>query len=136
MDSIAARATTNASAFSTSTANPQIAVVYAMAELENLLEKFLATGDVADRMLLLTKVEDLRRYVLVRSALVKGLQKPARADGSSLGKALCDTLRLIIGDVPKLVKTNSLQGARNMERDTRRAIASLTFIGSLDPSFV
>ena len=54
----------------------------------------------------------------------------------SLGRELCDNLRGMIGDAPEVVKSCSLQGARNMERDTRRAVASLAFIGSLDPSFV
>lgn len=54
----------------------------------------------------------------------------------SLGRELCDTLRGMIGEMPETMKTTSLQGARNMERDTRRAVASLAFIGSLDSSFV
>ena len=91
--------------------------------------------DVMDRMRLLTEVEALRRFVLVRGALLKGLQQKG-SKGVSLGKELCDSLRGMVGEVPELVKTCSLQGARNMERDTRRAIASMTFVASMDPSFV
>ena len=87
------------------------------------------------RMQLLTEVEALRRFVLVRGALLKALQQSG-ARGLSLGRELCDGLRGMIGDAPEVVKSCSLQGARNMERDTRRAVASLAFIGSLDSSFV
>jgi len=73
--------------------------------------------------------------VLVRGALLKAMQQTG-SNGMSIGRELCDSLRGMIGEVPELVKSCSLQGARNMERDTRRAVASLAFIGSLDPSFV
>ena len=87
-------------------------------------------------MALLTEIEALRRFVLVRGTLVKGLLQPGRADSRPMGLQLCELLQGLIGDVPNLVKSCSLQGARNMERDTRRAIASLNFIGSLNPAFV
>jgi hypothetical protein len=87
-------------------------------------------------MAVLTEIEALRRFVLVRGALIKSLRQPGRTDGRPLGKLICEALQGMIGDVPNLVKACSLQGARNMERDTRRAIASLNFIGSLDPTFV
>ena len=136
MDTINTRVNTSASVFEASSSDPQMAIVYALTEVQNLLNKYNASSDVMDRMALLTEAEALRRFVLVRSALVQGLRKPAQEDGTSLGKLLCETLQGMIGDVPNLVKACSLQGARNMERDTRRAIASLTFVGSLDPAFV
>ena len=86
-------------------------------------------------MQLLTEVEALRRFVLVRGALLKAMQQTG-SNGKSIGRELCDSLRGMIGEVPELMKTCSLQGARNMERDTRRAVASLAFIGSLDSSFI
>ncbi len=134
MDTIIRSSST--SVFETSTKDPQAAVGLAVAEVSRLLAKFLASQDVLDRMELLTEVEALRRFVLVRSTLVRAMREPGISDERSIGKELCDLLRGMIGDVPELVKTCSLQGARNMERDTRRAIASLTFVGSLDPSFV
>jgi len=135
MDTVT-RTSSSASVFEASTKDPQAAVALAVAEVARLLAKFKASQDVLDRMELLTEVEALRRFVLVRGALLRALKQPGISDDRSLGKELCDLLRGMIGDVPDLVKSCSLQGARNMERDTRRAIASLTFIGSLDPSFV
>jgi hypothetical protein len=71
----------------------------------------------------------------VRGALLQSLQQTG-SKGVSLGRELCDSLRGIIGEIPNVVKSCSLQGARNLERDTRRAVASLAFIGSLDAAFV
>jgi hypothetical protein len=110
-------------------------VSLAVAEVSKLLAKYTQAEDVLVRMQLLTEVEALRRFVLVRGALLKAMQQTG-SNGMSIGRELCDSLRGMIGDMPELVKTCSLQGARNMERDTRRAVASLAFIGSLDPSFV
>ena len=127
--------TPTASVFEASTKNPQAAVGTAVAEVARLLAKFKESQDIVDRMNLLTEIEALRRFVLVRGALVKALQQLSLGDARNLGKELCDTLRAMIGEMPELVKSCSLQGARNMERDTRRAIASLGFVGSLDASF-
>lgn len=136
MDTINGGASFGASVFQTAAQDPKTAIVYALSEVEDLLARYLLSGDVQDRMALLTEVEGLRRYVLVRGALVAGLRKAARSDGSTLGFLLRETLQAMIGDAPKQTRSTSLQGARNVERDTRRAVASLAFLASLNPSFV
>lgn len=136
MDTVTTQAaSSSASVFEASTKDPQMGVAAAVAEVARLLSKYSENQDVLVRMQLLTEVEALRRFVLVRGALLKAMQQTG-SKGVSIGRELCDTLRGMIGDVPEMVKTTSLQGARNMERDTRRAVASLAFIGSLDSSFV
>ena len=135
MDTVTINPSTSASVFEASKTDPQIGVSLAVAEVSKLLAKYTQAEDVLVRMQLLTEVEALRRFVLVRGALLKAMQQTG-SNGMSIGRELCDSLRGMIGDMPELVKTCSLQGARNMERDTRRAVASLAFIGSLDSSFV
>ena len=135
MDTVTQQASSSASVFEASTRDPQMGVTAAVAEVAKLLAKYADSEDVLVRMQLLTEVEALRRFVLVRGALLKAMQQTG-SKGVSLGRELCDTLRGMIGEVPETLKNCSLQGARNMERDTRRAVASLAFIGSLDNSFV
>ena len=135
MDTVTINPSTSASVFEASKTDPQIGVSLAVAEVSKLLAKYTQAEDVLVRMQLLTEVEALRRFVLVRGALLKAMQQTG-SNGMSIGRELCDSLRGMIGEMPELVKTCSLQGARNMERDTRRAVASLAFIGSLDSSFV
>ncbi len=135
MDTVTTNPSSSASVFEASTKDPQLGVAIAVAEVGKLLAKYRESEDVLVRMQLLTEVEALRRFVLVRGALLKAM-KQTGSNGLSIGRELCDSLRGMIGDVPELVKSCSLQGARNMERDTRRAVASLAFIGSLDSSFV
>ena len=135
MDTVTTNPSTSASVFEASTKDPQIGVSLAVSEVSKLLAKYSQEQDVLVRMQLLTEVEALRRFVLVRGALLKAMQQTG-SNGISIGRELCDSLRGMIGEMPELVKTCSLQGARNMERDTRRAVASLAFIGSLDSSFV
>ena len=135
MDTVTINPSTSASVFEASKTDPQIGVSLAVAEVSKLLAKYTQAEDVLVRMQLLTEVEALRRFVLVRGALLKAMQQTG-SNGMSIGRELCDSLRGMIGDMPELVKTCSLQGARNMERDTRRAVASLAFIGSLDSSFI
>lgn len=136
MDTVNGRVNTSSSVFEASTKDPLIAITAALEDIEKLLAAYRKSEDVLDRMAVLTEIEALRRFVLVRGALIKSLRQPGRTDGRPLGKLICEALQGMIGDVPNLVKACSLQGARNMERDTRRAIASLNFIGSLDPTFV
>lgn len=135
MDTITTNSSTSASVFEASTKDPRAGVATAIAEVRKVLAKFTESQDVLDRMHLLTEVEALRRFVLVRGALLQSLQQTG-SKGVSLGRELCDSLRGIIGEIPNVVKSCSLQGARNLERDTRRAVASLAFIGSLDAAFV
>jgi hypothetical protein len=135
MDTVTNAPSTSASVFDASTKDPQVGVSIAVTEVSKLLAKYTESEDVLVRMQLLTEVEALRRFVLVRGALLRALQQSGR-NGLSIGRELCDSLRGMIGNAPELVKSCSLQGARNVERDTRRAVASLAFIGSLDKSFV
>ena len=135
MDTITTNPSTSALVFEASTKDPQVGVSLAVAAVNKLLAKYTQSEDVLVRMQLLTEVEALRRFVLVRGALLKAMQQTG-SNGMSIGRELCDSLRGMIGEVPELVKNCSLQGARNMERDTRRAVASLAFIGSLDSSFI
>lgn len=135
MDTITAHPSTSASVFEASTKDPRAGVAAAIAEMQKSLARFTDSQDVLDRMQLLTEVEALRRFVLVRGALLQALQQTG-SKGVSLGREVCDSLRGMIGEAPEVVKNSSLQGARNLERDTRRAVASLAFIGSLDESFV
>lgn len=136
MDTVNERVSSSASVFEAAKKNPKLAVASALDEVEALLAAYLKSEDVLDRMAVLSEVEALRRFVLVRPELTYCLRQPGRRDPRPLGKQICAALQSMIGDVPKLIKDCSLQGARNVERDTRRAIASLNFIGSLDPSFL
>lgn len=135
MDTLTTQPSSSASVFEASIKDPQTGVAAAVADVAKLLAKYSESEDVTVRMQLLTEVEALRRFVLVRGALLRAMQQTG-SKGLTLGRELCDSLRGMIGDAPEVMKSCSLQGARNMERDTRRAVASLAFIGSLDPSFV
>ncbi|WP_395687260.1 hypothetical protein [Aestuariivirga sp.] len=136
MDTVNSRSSSSSSVFEASTKDPQLAINAAIDDIERLLGIYQKSGGVLDRMEVLTEIEALRRFVLVRGALIKCLKRPGRQDSKPIGRQICEALQGMVGDVPNLVKTCSLQGARNMERDTRRAIASLNFVGSLDPSFL
>ena len=135
MDTITAQSSSSASVYEASTTDPRAGVAAAIAEVRKMLAKFTESHDVLDRMQFLTEVEALRRFVLVRGALLHALQQTS-STGVSLGREVCNSMRGMVGEVPEVVKRSSLQGARNLERDTRRAVASLAFIGSLDDSFV
>ncbi len=136
MDTVNQRVSSSASVFEASTKNPRPAIASALDDIESMLGVYNQTGDVLDRMAVLTEIEALRRFVLVRTDLINCLRQPGQRDPRAVGKQICEALQSMIGDVPNLVKECSLQGARNMERDTRRAIASLNFLGSLDPAFL
>ncbi len=136
MDTVNQRVSSSASVFEAAKKNPKPAIAAALDDVDALLATYLKSQDVLDRMAVLSEIEALRRFVLVRPELIDCLRQPGTHDPRPLGKQICDALQSMIGDVPKLIKECSLQGARNVERDTRRAIASLNFIGSLDPSFL
>jgi hypothetical protein len=136
MDTVNQRVSSSASVFEASTKNPRPAIASALDDIEALLATYNKTADVLDRMAVLTEIEALRRFVLVRTDLINCLRQPGQRDVRPMGRQICEALQSMIGDVPSLVKECSLQGARNVERDTRRAIASLNFLGSLDPSFL
>lgn len=135
MDTLTNESSSSGSVFEASTKDPQSGVAAAVSEVAKLLARYSENEDVMLRMQLLTEVEALRRFVLVRGALLHALQMTGNKE-LPLGRELCNRLRDMIGKAPEVPKSCSLQGARNMERDTRRAVASLAFIGSLDTSFV
>lgn len=71
MDSVTTQASSSASVFEASTSDPQMGVGAAVSEVARLLGKYAEHADVLVRMQLLTEVEALRRFVLVRGALLK-----------------------------------------------------------------
>ena len=124
------------SIFDAPTHDPQLAVNLALDDIEETAARYAASGDALDGLLLLNDIEGLRRFVLVRKTLAVALARPGRLDAPLLGRVLCEALHRMIGDVPSLVKSCTRQGACHMERDTRRAIACLNFLGSMDPRFL
>ena len=77
MDTLTTQASSSASVFEASTKDPQMGVAAAIAEVAKLLGKYGETQDPLVRMQLLTEVEALRRFVLVRGALLRALQQLA-----------------------------------------------------------
>lgn len=136
MDLISPLPASSASVFEASDHDPDIATAAAMADIDILLTRYRRYQDAADGLALLSEIEALRRFVLAQPSLKRALARPRRGDRRPMGQHIGDALKTMIGDVPKLVRSYSLQGARNLERDTRRAIASLMFIGKLDSNFI
>lgn len=130
------RAFPTPSIFDAPTDDPQVAVSLALEDIEEAAARFAASGDPLDAIPLLNEIEGLRRFVLVRRTLGLALARPGRLDAPMLGRTLCEALHRMIGDVPSLVKACTQQGACSMERDTRRAIACLNFLGSMDARFL
>lgn len=116
--------------------NPAGAIASNLATIDGAERKFRQSSDVEDASALLDSIENLRRFVLVRRTLAQALSQPAQRGGVPVGRQLCDALCAMIGDIPKLVAECTGQGHYRMERDTRRAIACLMFLGSLDPDFI
>jgi hypothetical protein len=115
--------------------DPSGAIAGELAKIKGAERKFRQSQDEENATALLDSIENLRRFVLVRGTLAQGLSRPSRRDGVPMGRQLCETLHAMIGDVPSLVAKTQANGYR-MERDTRRAIACLFFLGSLDPQFI
>lgn len=116
--------------------DPGIAIADALSEIDGVAEQYRRSNDMLDAIALLDGIEGLRRFVLVRATLARGLSAPGRNGEGPMGRQLCEALHEMIGDVPSLVETCTRQIPYRMERDTRRAIACLFFLGSLDPRFV
>lgn len=114
----------------------QLAIAHALAEIDGIAIRYRESSDLLDGIALLDEIEGLRRFVLVRAALAETLSRPRRQDAPPMGRQLCEALFEMIGDVPALVKSCTREGAYGMERDTRRAIACLNFLGSLDHRFI
>ncbi len=116
--------------------NPSGAIAGDIAKINGAERKFRQSNDVEDATALLDSIENLRRFVLVRRTLAQVLSRPSRRGGAPVGRQLCEALHGMIGDVPSLVEQSTAHGNYRMERDTRRAIACLIFLGSLDPQFI
>lgn len=136
MDSINSRPPSSASVFDASVNEPYRAATYALEDIEQLLVRYRRINDLPEGLALLSEIEALRRFVLVRPALARALARPGRKDRRPMGVQICEALKAMIGDVPGMVKAYAGHGARNLERDTRRAIASLIFICGFDRAYV
>ena len=124
------------SIFDAPTDDPLQAVSLGLADVEDAALRYGASRDVLDGLLLLNEIEGLRRFVLVRATLARALARSGANGAPTLGRTLCEALHHMIGDVPTLARTCMSGGTPSMERDTRRAIAGLNFLGSLDPDFL
>lgn len=122
--------------FEAGSQDPARAISGDVAAIDNAARRYRDTRDLVDASALLDCIENLRRFVLLRQTLARGLAKPARSGKASRGKYICELLHGLIGDVPSLVQSCTQNGNYRMERDTRRAIACLCFLGSLDPQFL
>jgi hypothetical protein len=116
--------------------DPGTAIAGALVEIDGAADQYRRSNDMLDAIALLNAIEGLRRFVLVRATLARGLSSPGRNGAAPMGRKLCEALHVMIGDVPALVENCTRQVPYRMERDTRRAIACLFFLGSLDPRFV
>ena len=116
--------------------DPGIAIADALAEIDGFADQYRRSNDMLDAIALLDGIEGLRRFVLVRATLARGLSAPSRNGAAPMGRQLCEALHGMIGDVPSLVENCTRQIPYRMERDTRRAIGCLFFLGSLDPRFI
>jgi hypothetical protein len=116
--------------------DPGLAIAEALSEIDGVASQYRRSNDMLDAIALLDGIEGLRRFVLVRATLASGLSAPSRDGEAPMGRQLCEALHGMIGDVPSLVESCTRQVPYRMERDTRRAIACLFFLGSLDPRFV
>jgi len=116
--------------------NPRLAIAGALDEIGSTAARFRRSNDMLDAMAFLDAIEGLRRFTLVRFSLANSLSEPPYPGAAPRGRALCELLESMIGDVPRLADNCRQQGFSTMERDARRAIASLIFIASLDPRFI
>lgn len=126
----------NTTIFGVSLERPQDEIACAVDAIETHLSAYHKHSRDNQRTLLLDEIERLRRFVLVRASLARGLAKAGGRDARMVGRQLCDALHAMIGDVPAFVATHSAPNAPVMERDTFRVIACLNFLGSLNPAFL
>ena len=125
-----------ATIFDVPTNDPRLAISMALDDVDDAARRYRFNPTPEDATALLDSIENLRRFVLVRRTLAEALARPGHEGGAALGRQLCAALNLMIGDVPSLVSTCTRQHEAVMDRDMRRAIACLFFLGSLDPSFI
>lgn len=115
--------------------DPSLVIADAMAEIDDTAGRYRSSGDTLDAVALLDAIEGLRRFVMVRRTLAGCLAEPRSPGAPPRGRELCELLQAMIGDVPGLVEPCKQTGHSRIERDTRRAIACLIFLGSLNPRF-
>lgn len=116
--------------------DPRLSITAAMAGIDSAARRYRRSSDLLDATALLDAIEGLRRFVLVRATLARVLSEPHHRGAAPMGRQLCDSLHAMIGDVPSLVAACTRVSPYRMERDTRRAIACLNFLGSLDHRFI
>jgi len=116
--------------------DPRLSVAGAMDGIDSAARRYHQSSDLLDATALLDAIEGLRRFVLVRATLARVLAEPPHPGAAPMGRQLCEALYAMIGDVPSLVAACTRDGRYRMERDTRRAIACLNFLGSLDHRFI
>lgn len=134
--SIAFSAVSGATIFDVPANDPQVAIALALDEVEDAARRYRISQTQEEGTALLDSIENLRRFVLVRRTLAEALARPGSEGGAARGRQLCLALNLMIGDVPSLVSACTRQPEAIMDRDMRRAIACLFFLGSLDISFI
>ncbi|MCA3574602.1 MAG: hypothetical protein IOC86_11850 [Aestuariivirga sp.] len=134
--SIAFSAVSGATIFDVPTNDPRMPISLALDEVEDAARRYRISQTPEDGTALLDSIENLRRFVLVRRTLAQALAKPGADGGAAMGSQLCAVLQQMIGDVPSLVSACTRQHEAVMDRDMRRAIACLFFLGSLDPGFI
>jgi hypothetical protein len=115
-----------------------VSVGDALKRLERVLHAYERNdeADGATAKELLSEIERLRRFVMVRGALKAGLYTRKAEGEETLGRRLSETLFSMIvrnagGDV---VMTRPERLA--LDRTSRRAIGCLTYLGSIDARFV
>lgn len=133
---ILASAVSGATIFDAPTNDPQMAIALALDEVEDAARCYRISQTPEDGTAFLDSIENLRRFVLVRRTLAEAMARPGDDGGAPMGHDLCALLHHMIGDVPSLVSACTRQREAVMDRDMRRAIACLFFLGSLDPSFI
>ncbi len=106
--------------------------------LERVLLAYSKDTDAggATAQVLLSEIENLRRFVMVPGTLREGLNSAAADHLAPLGRRLGDTLYAMISRIASgsLIITKSERLA--LDRTSRRAIGCLTYLGSIDPAFV
>jgi hypothetical protein len=125
-----------ATIFDAPTNDPRMAISLALDEVDDAARRYRISQTPEDGTAFLDSIENLRRFVLVRRTLAEALAKPGSEGETALGAQLCAALQRMIGDVPSLVSACTRQKEATMDRDMRRAIACLFFLGSLDPGFI
>lgn len=112
-----------------------------IADLKRLERVLLAYGKDEDAggataQVLLSEIENLRRFVMVPGALRDGLRSGRPDQSLPLGRRLGETLYAMISRIAAgaLIITKAERLA--LDRTSRRAIGCLAYLGSIDPAFI